>query len=257
MTDSSHLPRIYDEKEIGRILKRATELQHDEPSAPGAGITLADLEEIAAEAGIDPRYLRQAASEVDVTHPDASIWAKVVGDDLLLVRDVTLTGELDQEGFERIVAAIQTGAREHGQPSLLGRTLTWRAETPSKMRTMQIVVTSREGQTRVRLEEDLTQTAVGWVAGLTAGAGMGVGMGVGMPIALEVLGSALFAVAFPIGMVAISYIGARQVYRTIADRRRSAIGRLFDRVVAEARAAIEAAPRTAGDDRPALPPSGP
>jgi len=36
MTDPTNLPRLYGEKEIGQILKRATELQHAEPPAPSA-----------------------------------------------------------------------------------------------------------------------------------------------------------------------------------------------------------------------------
>lgn len=239
MSDPTDLSRVYGDKEIGRILKRATELQHAEPSAPAAGVTLSDLEEIAAEAGIDPVYLRRAALEVDAGRVDDTVWTRLVGDELVLVREVTLDGEMADDGFERVVGVIQGAAREHGQPSLFGRTLTWRAETPTKTRTMQIVVTSRDGRTQVRLEEDLTQTAVGWMAGLTAGAGIGVGMGVGLPIALEVLGSALLAFAFPVGTVALSYIGAREVYRSVVNRRRAAVGRLFDVVVEEARAAIE------------------
>ena len=153
MTEPQNLPRVYGDKEIGRILKRATELQHDEPSAPNSvGITLADLEEIAGEAGIDPKYLRRAAMEVDSDVADSSFLSKVVGEDVVLIRDVTLPGELPDDGFERIVTAIQSQAREHGQPSLLGRTLTWRAETASKSRTIQVVVTSRDGHTHLRLE---------------------------------------------------------------------------------------------------------
>ena len=254
MSDSTDLTRVYGEKEIGRILKRATELQHEEPSAPGAGVTLAELEEIAAEAGIDPRYLRRAAVELDEGHADSSIWTRVVGDELMLVREAVLNGELDDEGFERIVSTLQTGSREHGQPSLLGRTLTWRAETSSKTRTMQVVVSSRAGRTQIRLEEDLTQTAVGWMAGLTAGAGVGVGMGVGMPIAFSVLGSAAFAVAFPLGTLTLSYLAAREAYRVTVNRRRTIVGRLFESVVQEARGAIRDAARADDGARHELPP---
>lgn len=244
MSDS-RLPRLYGEKEIGRILKRATDLQHREPSAPAAGVTLAELEDIAAEAGIDPRYLRRAALELD-TSRDASVWTRVVGDELRLVREVTLEGELPQEGFERIVAAIQAQAHEHGQPSLLGRTLTWRAETANKSRTIQIVVSARDGGTQVRLEENLTQTAAGLFAGSTAGFGLGLGLGVGLPIGMEVIGSVLFAVAAPIGMVATSYVAARAIYRQIVKRRTRAIDDLFQRVVEEARASIDATVRALG-----------
>ena len=160
MTEPSNLTRVYGEQEIGRILKRATELQHSAPSAsPAAGVTLAELEEIAAEAGIDPAYLRRAALELDAGVSDSSFWSRVVGDELVLTREVTLPGELSADGFERVLAAIQTHTRLHGQPSLLGRTLTWRAETQSKTRTMQIVVSAREGRTHIRLEENLSVAA--------------------------------------------------------------------------------------------------
>lgn len=242
MDESSNLPRRYGEQEIGRILKRATELQHLEPSAPAAGgVTLAELEEIAAEAGIDPRYLRRAAVEVDSGLHDTSIWTRVVGDELLLVRELTLPGELGEGGFERIVAAIQSKTSEHGQPSLLGRTLTWRAETASKTRTIQVVVTSRDGHTQLRLEENLTQLATGLFAGTTSGFGLGLGLGVGVPIGAGVLGSALFAVAAPLGAVAISFVASRAIYRTIVRSRSRRIAALFDAIVEEARASIEQA----------------
>ncbi len=56
MADHPNLPRVYGDKEIGQILKKATELQAREPSAPSSsGLTLQELEEVAVEAGIDPR----------------------------------------------------------------------------------------------------------------------------------------------------------------------------------------------------------
>lgn len=254
--NDSNLPRVYGDKDIGRILKRATELQHREPSAPAAGVTLSELEEIAAEAGIDPRYLRRAAHELDSGTGESTFWTTVVGDQLTIIREVTLEGELTDEGFERIAVAVQSQSKEHGQPSLLGRTLTWRAETANKSRTIQLVVASRDGRTEVRLEENLTQLATGLFAGVTTGFGLGVGLGVGLPIGLEVLGSVFFAAAAPVGMVALSYCGARLIYKAVVNRRSRAMDQLFDRVLQEARACI----RTSGviepgDGLASLPPA--
>ncbi|MDH3270563.1 MAG: hypothetical protein OEN56_04480 [Gemmatimonadota bacterium] len=240
MPDEPQLPaRVYADEEIGKILKRATELQHREPSAPAAGVTLAELEEIAAEAGIDPTYLRRAAMEVDAGTSDPTVWTKVAGDELVLVREITLPGEFGVTGFERIVAAIQAASSEHGQPSLMGRTLTWRAETASKTRTIQIVVSSRDGKTNIRAEENLMQMASGLFGGITAGAGIGVGMGFGLPIGLNVLGSVLFAVAAPVGTVALSYIATRAIYRSIVEGRRRGMNKLFEAIVTEAKASID------------------
>lgn len=255
MNEPSNLPRVYGEKEIGKILQRATELQHQEPSAPAAGVTLAELEEIAVEAGIDPKFLRRAAVEIDSGVPDTSFWTKVVGDEMMLIREMTLAGEFADSGFERIVSTIQTHSREHGQPSLLGRTLTWRAETASKMRTIQITVSSRDGETHVRLEENLTQMAVGTLSGMTAGLGLGAGLGVGTPIGMA-LGSVALATAAPIGILAMSYIGGRWIYRAQVKNRVRHVAALFERVVEEARRAIDAHTVDGASPPAPLPPGG-
>lgn len=249
MTDPTNLPHLYGEKEIGKIIKRATELQHEEPSAPAAGgMSLQELEDIAAEAGIDPTFLRRAALEIDTGMVEVSTWGKFLGEELLLVREITIPGELRDDGFERIVEVIQRGTREHGQPSLLGRTMTWRAETPSKSRTIQITVSSRDGQTTLRLEENLTQFAVGLFAGNTAGVGGGVGIGFGVSFGLNVLGSALFATLFPLGVVALSFIGSRAIYSAIVKKRRRAMGELFEQVFNEVKACLADLALPPGDD---------
>ncbi len=89
----------------------------------------------------------------------------------MLVRETTVPGELNDDGFERVVSVIQMGSREHGQPSLFGRSLTWRAETPNKVRTVQVTVTSRDGQTHVRLEKNLSHLAGGVFGGTVGGGG--------------------------------------------------------------------------------------
>lgn len=242
MPDSGRLPRLYDEREVGKILERATELQRQEPAraAEGGGLSLEELEEIALEAGIDPRHLRQAAVELDTGEIDPSGWDRLVGAHTTLVFEATVPGELPQDDFEGVVSAIQQVAREHGQPSLLGRTLTWQAETPSKTRSIQVVVSARRGETYVRVEERLHQFASGLFAGTIAGVGGGVGLGVGLPIGLEVLGSAFFAAAFPLGIIGLSYLGAREIYRQVVKRRRAKLAELLDRITEAVRWSIEA-----------------
>jgi hypothetical protein len=241
MTDHPDLPRVYGDKEIGQILKRATELQDTEPSAPSSsGLTLRELEEVAVEVGIDPRFLRRAALELEASPTDSGFWTRVTGDELMLVRETTVPGELNDDGFERVVSVIQLGTREHGQPSLLGRSLTWRAETPNKSRTVQITVTSRDGQTHVRLEENLHQLAGGVFGGGVGGVGVGVGVGMGLPLAGFLgLGGSLLAAVFPIGVLGLSYIGAREVYRTVANSRRAVMGGLFEKILAEVQACVK------------------
>jgi hypothetical protein len=239
MTDRPHLPRVYSDKEIGQLLKRATELQDQEPSAPSSsGLTLRELEEVAIEAVIEPHFLQRAALELGTSPTDSGFWDKVVGDQLILVRETTVPGELSEDGFERVASVIQIGTREHGQPSLLGRSLTWRAETPSKTRTVQVTVTSRDGHTHVRLEENLHQLA-GGLFGSTVGS-IGLGVGVALPVGLGVFGSVLVATAFTLGVICLSYIGAREIYRKVTGRRRRVMNELFDKILGEVLACVDA-----------------
>jgi hypothetical protein len=258
MTDGPNLPRVYGDKEIGQILKRATELQDKEPTASSSsGLTLRELEEVAVEAGIDPRFLQRAASELETSAMDSGGWTRVVGDEMLLLRETTVPGELNEDGFERIVSVIQLSSRDHGQPSLLGRSLTWRAETPSKTRTVQVTVTSRDGQTHVRLEENLQQVAGGVFGGGFFGVGIGVGMGAGLPLAGYLgLGGSLLAAAFPLGALGLAFIGARQVYRSIVKKRRSVMADLFGKIVAEVHACVEGRALGGGEAPGQLPSPG-
>ena len=99
-------------------------------------------------------------------------------------------------------------------------------------------MTSRDGQTHVRLEENLHQLAGGLFGGTVGGFGIGFGVGMGLPLGLGFFGSALVATAFPVGLVGLSYIGARQIYRAVTKSRRRVMGELFDKILAEVLACV-------------------
>jgi hypothetical protein len=254
MTEPNHLPRLYDEKEVTRLLKRATELQREESRylAPAGGLSLGELESIAGEAGIDPRYLRRAAAEMDDGGGASTLGARLAGEQTTLSREMVVPGELPEFGFERVVAVIQQVSREHGQPSLLGRSLTWQGETANKTRSLQVVVSVRRGETLIRIEERLQQLA-GAVFGVSMGAvGSTVGMAVGLPVALQVLGSGVLAVGFPVGTMALCFLGAREIFRRLVRRRRNVIADLTDQVAREVETCIAEAALGDGDDAPGL-----
>jgi hypothetical protein len=85
---------------------------------------------------------------------------------------------------------------------------------------------------------------------MTAGAGLGIGLGVGIPVGLEFPGSVLLATLAPVGVVAISYIASRAIYRTIVGHRTRRVADRFDRVVAEATASIRLTQLGAGGPAP-------
>lgn len=61
--------RIYSEEEVARLIRRAVELEADRSVAAdegaGTGLTISEIEQVAAEAGIDPELIQKAASELE------------------------------------------------------------------------------------------------------------------------------------------------------------------------------------------------
>lgn len=240
MSDHPTPPRLYSEAEVSKILERATGFHREGPgrsSGSSGGLSLADLEEIALEAGIDPRDLRLAAMELDSGDLTVSGWARLLGDRLTLVREAIIPGEIPQPGFVRVVTAIRQASGLFGEPSFLGRTLTWQAETSGKMRSIILVVAAKDGETHIRIEERLDQFAVALFCGTLGGVGGGVGLGAGLPLAAA-LGSLLLGIPILLGVAGLTHIGTRPIYRAFVRKRRKAIDEMMERMTWEVTSAI-------------------
>jgi len=248
MTESGEHRRRYGDKEVGLILKRAAELQqHGSDNAAGGGLSLRELEEIAAEAGIDSHSLRQAATELDEgkasTHDEAA--ARFLGGPPTIRYQRTLRGELSTEDLEKLVVPIQRAAEAHGQAGVLSKTLTWHYKASDGSRSLQVIVASRNGRTRIDIEERLPGLAWGIFGGIMGGGGMGVGLGVGLGVGIGALGSALFSIAFPIGVMGGAYVLSRSIFGSVVRRRQRVLRELLDELTEEVEAAsgaIESGP---------------
>lgn len=234
MTSNSNLPRRYTEDQVSEILKHATDLQAEE-SAPrhgsDGGMTLAEIQEIAAEVGINPRHLQTAAARLDRPEP-SGLGVALAGGPLVVSVERVVPGEMSEGDFARIVPDIQRVFTGHGNATMVGSTLTYSAETGQKQRTLQVVVSSQDGQTLIRAEERLHGLAGALFGGLVGGGGTGVGVGIGVPLGLEALGSVFFAVAFPVALVGTFYAIARTIMKRTIRSRREALSDLVDEIAA-------------------------
>ncbi len=232
MSEQPERRRRYSDKEVSLILKRAAELQQKEPGAgvERTGLTFDELEEIATEAGLDPRHLRRAAAELESRPAGSGLASRFFGAPMVIRLERTIEGELPESEFESIVELLQGQPIGQGQASTVGRTLTWRSHSTNTERSLQISITVRDGTTLVRMEERLQGLAGGLFGGLMGGVGGGVGLGVGLGVGIEVLGSALFAAGIPILVIGGSYLTARGIYTYIVRRRGRALTALMDRL---------------------------
>ncbi len=228
--------RRYSDKEVTRLLKKAAEIQEEEArhELEGRGMTLTELQEVAAEAGIHPRYLQQAAARIE--HPGKpGLGAALAGTPLTITVERAVPGTLFDEDFERAVMDIQRAFSGTGGASMVGRTLMWKSEGMDHETSLQVTVSSRGGETRILAEERFHNLAAVLHFGVVVGAGTGVGLGVGMSVGMAVLASPLFAALFPVGVIGGLYTGVRHWLKKKGIRRRRELEQLVDRIAAYAR----------------------
>lgn len=216
--------RRYDDREVSRILERAAELQRAEPTAGDPeGLTLAELAEIAREAGIDPELLRRAASELQEHTPMASLGARLAGAPFAIIIERTVEGELQSDRFDALIPRIQQATKGQGTASAVGRTLTWSSQTSDNTTSQQVLISSGEGRTLIRWEERFGSLAGALFGGIVGGGGVGLGIGAGGAIA-GILGSAVLGVGIPVAALGGSYALARGIFsRMVRGREAEAL----------------------------------
>jgi len=253
MNDYQPVLRRYTEEEVGLLLRRATEMQRAEPtSLEPAGLTLAELEEIAAEAGIDPGLLRRAANELDVLQPIPSMGSRLAGAPVAIDIERVINGEVTRERLEELVSTIQSATAGQGTAS------TWSSTTGSSITERQVLVSVRDRQTLIRIQENFGGLAASLFGGIMGGVGGGVGFGLGGGLSAA-LGLGAGLIALPLTTVAGSYFLARAIYKSQVRRRQAAAHALMDRLAEQVESAIAQGrtglPATPSGALPAGPPS--
>ncbi len=229
----------YGDKEIAKILRRASELQRAAPSRPDpSGLTLAELEDIAREAGIDVDYLRQAAAETRGSS-DSSLMTRFLGAPLLLRLERVIEGELPVNASDSLVPILQTSSDATGQVSTVGKALTWTSSGGSNARRMQVLVHAQNGQTVIRLEERSDDTAAALHIGLGSGSFAGA-----IPAALAITPAAGILAGLGVGAAIVAgFWGlARAIYRSTTNKRRVRLERVFEQLVDAVRSRVSAGP---------------
>jgi hypothetical protein len=220
--------RRYSDAEVAAILSRAADLSVEQ--APTA-TTLSELERIGKEAGLSPELIRQAAAEIGrggkpVDKP--SIWGRLFGR-LRLKHETVIPGELDDDGPQALLDAIQHQLGLPGALSQAGSSFVWSTtSSPQGGRAVTVHVSSKNGETTIRVEERLGNLAGGIWGGVMGGAGAtiasfaGVGGGIALGPIAAVLGIG--------GGLLLSYGGTRAIYEKAYNSRAEQLQALFGAV---------------------------
>jgi hypothetical protein len=209
MADSSSTPR-YSEQQMALILKRAAELQEG-ADGRGSELSLSEIQEVAAEAGISPSYVAEAAAELLRPGPRVG-W---LGAPTRFHEERIIAAVLSPTGTGELVAYARRELGLHGQVTQVLDTVEWSAQSPFGWTF--ITLAPRGGGTRIAVT-----AARGDQALLVGLAGLGIGVLTalgGAVVALSVADSPLVASLIIAGAgVAGAVASTRLLWRSTAAR---------------------------------------
>lgn len=196
MSDLTGRDRRYDEEEVARILRDSAELQAMDASGAAVGaLSLQELQRIAAEVGIEPRFVTDAA--LRRTRSPGGVWTRLLGPFSRFHQERTVQGEVGGADWSRLVDEMRSETRHEGETAHLPGRLEWRGRHEWSGEEIRLRVESADGSTRVEMEAEqvLASTAAVLAAGtcglLAAAAVVGpIGADMGMELATLGLGGA-------------------------------------------------------------------
>lgn len=208
MPDQSS-PR-FSEQEMALILKRAAELQE---GADGRGIqrSLAEINEIATEVGIDRQFVAEAVAELRRPRPRTG-W---LGAPTRFREEQSVTRRLTPDEISELLDQARAELGLHGEVKQVFDGVEWRARSP--LGASILTMGPRGDATRIALTTERLDQAV--VIGFgSVGIGFLAALG-GVAIAMNVTNNALIAS----GIVAASALGgtvvsARVLWHGVAER---------------------------------------
>ena len=234
--------RRYSEGEVQEIVKRAAEREATTPTESGA-MTIGGVEALAAEVGIAPEIVRSAAQSLARPTPGSTAVGspgvqRLIGGPTRLLFERVVPVDVPDEEFPTMVEEIRRILQNVGHVSQLGRSFTWTSAVTSTRRSLEVAVSVRGGQTRIIVQESLSNLIGGIFGGIGGGMGGG-GMG-------PIMGTFASLHVSPLGLIAIvplwlltTLTVARTVYSRSSRRRATELQQVADRL---AELALELAP---------------
>ena len=225
--------RRYSDGEVQEIVKRATEL---EANTTGGAMTIGGVEALAADVGVGPEVVRQAAASLRTTSAtppavaEPARWNRAIGGPTSILIERVVEGELPDSEYAAVVDEARRVLKNVGQVSQLGRSFSWVATPGSTSRQLEIVVSVRAGRTRITIQENLAPLIRGIFGGIGGGMGGG-GMGpiIGIGVGAFHLAGAVFAAIIPLWLVT-TYFTARTAFVRTSRRCMRQLESLGDRL---------------------------
>jgi hypothetical protein len=223
--------RRYSDEEFALILRTASEVTAGPDPAPAReGLTLSEIQEIAADVGIDPGRVSKAAVLLPA-HGDAAT-LRLLGGPPRLRLEHTVPGVVPPERLGRIIDVVRRALDTQGETREVFGALEWKGSTA--VTAAAVSVTPREGET-------VLQASVNRIEGMM-GTLMGIGMGGAFVFSLlgvALLGESGVGIAAGVltGMSG-GFLFARTLWKRSTRKWRGRLLQLMDAMAREAEVAV-------------------
>jgi len=223
MLKQPEIERRYSDKELALILKLAAERQAFSSELDDRGLTLTEIQQIAAEAGIDPQHVAEAAAVLEAQHGYRRL--SLLGAPTRFVFDRTVAGEATPKEISEIIDLIRQVTGVQGEISQVFDSVEWRGHDMLDRHTY-VTIKCQEGQTKIKVlghwrGPALVSYLVTGLAGLLATIGISnliypvSSVGIGVIVA---------------GGISGTYLTARTLWRYIARKAESTLRELTRRI---------------------------
>jgi len=168
--------KIYSEQEVASLIRRAVELESERgrtgQSGTREGLTIHDLEKIAADAGIDPELMREAAEELryNMRPKDIDIEDTTTVNDKEIVAEHWVKGELTPQILDNLIIELNqrfgtsqeeinwwnTLFNDYSGKALVNKTATsadWKYTDDFQMYTTRALIQQRGDKLRIRVSK--------------------------------------------------------------------------------------------------------
>jgi len=194
----------FSDEEFAQIIRAAQELQERAAAAPGGdagrtalslpagGMSLAEIEAVAGEVGLDPAYIKQAAAIMRADRPVLSA-NPILGGPANFAYRTTVPGRVDPSEYPRLADAIRHELGQHGDRIGIQDSLEWKLV--GQATELAVSVLPSRDETLVSVVADRGSTAMlcyvfSIVPWLIVGVGIGNGLDANLAGGLSIMAGA-------------------------------------------------------------------
>ncbi len=246
----------FDRHQMNEIVKHAADIQAAKPT--GEGMSLAGVQRIAAEVGIEPGQVRDAIDAVRGSH-EGILPGGILGvrPELLLERFVDR--EVAASEYADLLEEIRVTLGEVGEINeTLGTALSWSSSSQGSGRKAQILVSPKNGQTRIRIHDREGIPGAILMVPISLGSLVLIGIsgaildGLGLSTGITIAG----AIATSLTVFNSMYWPLRRSFKRQMKRRSEKTTELMERLVALARRDLRGSSPVESREREEVTPAG-